>query len=161
MQNFDKTNLAYDLSRFETKEKPQVAQQPEIVALPEAKSKTGSIFKCLLCAVVAFGLLFALISNKVQISNLNDSINQQNMAIMEAGKENSRLQAVLDSQITLKTIEKKATEELGLKKASQEQTEYIKTDTVKKIEITGSVEETDFSSKVKNWFDDILEYLGF
>ena len=161
MQKYNKTNLAYDLSRFETKEKTQVVKQPEIVALPEAKSKTGSIIICLLCAAVAFGLLFAMISNKVQISALNDNINKSNTAILEATKDNARLQAMLDSQVTLKTIEQKASEELGLRKASQEQTEYIKTDTVKKIEVSGEVGESNFSTKIKNWFDNILEYLGF
>lgn len=163
MQLPEKSNLAYDLSYFETREKskarPKVA--PEIAVLPESRAKAGSVIKCLLVAAVAFGLLFSLISSKVKLSELNYAIIAGDNALSVAQAENYRLQSVLDSQITLKYVEDQAENVLGMKKVSRSQIDYISVNTENMIEVNDSANEGNVFRDAKNWVSGILEYLGF
>ncbi len=163
MRYIDKSNLAYDLSYFETREKTQAKEEKkaEIKVLDPNRAKSGSALKCLVLAAVAMCLLFAFLGSKVALTEVNNAIIADKNALAEAQAETQRLQTVLDSKLTLKNIEEQAQAELGLEKIARNQIEYLAVESESLIEINPDVVESNSVVEIQNWFDDILEYLGF
>lgn len=67
------------------------------------------------------------------------------------------MQTELEGQASIRNIKKYAEEELGLKKMSQSQIQYIQIQT--EDEVIVEEPEQNIFVKIKRWFMDLIEYL--
>ena len=150
------SNLAVKLPRQE-----EQVRQPEIVKVPKVKpvSKPMSPVKVLLFLMVIIGLSFSVMYSRAQLNELGAKVNSDTKELEILKSENIRLQTELEEKISLKNVEEYATVELGMEKMDASQVEYVTLTSGNQVEIT---EESDSSvwQKIKNFFDDMMEYIG-
>lgn len=118
------SNLAskrdYNFERFET---PQ--QAPRIERLPK-REKIPHPAKIISMALVILAIVFASLYGRVQIAQLGSDINEATARLEELTSEKVRMEAELDGQMSLSTVEQIATEELGMVKPDSSQVTYLK-----------------------------------
>ena len=165
----DNSNLAYDLSLFETDEdleKKKAARQKQKqeqakIKLSEKKSvgRNGSAVAAIAAVSFAGIIAFTLLNSKVKISDYTAMISETKNEIELAERENVRLNSELDSMYTLDNVEKIASQELGLQKTQSSQITYITLNTEEMTEV--AEEDPNIFVSIQNWFNSILDYLGF
>ena len=165
----DNTNLAYDLSLFDTdeeterrrKQREEKKKESAKIKLSEKKSigRNGSAVAALAAVSFVAVIAFALLYSKVQISDYTSMISETKNAIEQTERENIRLQSVLDGMYTLDNVEKMASEQLGLQKTQSSQITYITLNTEDMTEV--AKEDSNIFISITNWFNNILEFLGF
>ena len=84
---------------------------------------------------------------------------EEKRIIEQMERDNIRLRSELDSMYTLDNVEQVASEELGLSKTQSSQITYITLNTEEMTEV--AQENTNIFVSIKNWFNDVLDYLGF
>lgn len=151
------SNLAYQLPKREE----EVRQQPRIVRVPKAKpaAKPASPFKVLLFLTVILGMTSAVMFSRAQVTEINDQINAANKQLETLKSENVRLSTELEGRISLKNVAEYATTELGLEKLDPSQIEYIALTENKPVEVKAE-ESGSIWQKIKNFFVDMMEYIG-
>ena len=165
----DNSNLAYDLSLFETDEdferrkaeREKQKQERAKIKVSQKKSigRNGSALAALAAVSFAAIIAFSLLYSKVQISDYTSLISETKSEIELTERENIRLNSVLDSMYTLDNVEKIASQDLGLQKTQSSQISFITLNTEEMTEVAPKDENVFVS--IKNWFNGILEYLGF
>lgn len=162
----DRSNLAYDLELFEVDEEEQRrkaqkrAEKNKIkMTKKKAVARNGSVFMALTSVVLVVVVAFAILYSKVQLSEYTVLISEAKTELQLAQRDNLRLHAELDSMVTLENVEKIASEELGLSKTQNSQIVFV----TKNIEEMAQVAEVDpnIFVSIKDWFYNVLEYLGF
>lgn len=163
MYVYNRSNLAYDLSQFDTEEQPQ--RRPREKSKPDIKlhkvsvAKTGNWFKTIVFVLCATVLAFAVIGSKAAISEVSTRISEQNSLLAEAKSEQSRLQSKLDGMVTLDSVEDIAVNQLGLQKTTKNQIHYISVFDRTMVQV--SDKEPNVFETLKDWIDGTTEYLGF
>ena len=165
----DNSNLAYDLSLFETdeelerkkRERQKQREEKAAIGITQKKSigRNGSTVAAFAAAASAAILAFGVLYSKVQISEYTAMISDTKNEIELAERENVRLNAQLDSMYTLDNVEKIASQDLGLQKTQSSQITFITLNTEDMTEVA-KPDDNIFVS-IQNWFNGILEYLGF
>ncbi len=152
-----KNNLAYDISVYEPVEKRE--SQRKIVAQKTAKEKSISAFKALVTALATVLLLCAILYGKVKTTELYNKEAQLEAQLSELTSDNNAMRTQLESKVSLNNVEEYAVNVLGLQKLEQGQIEYLE---VESDNITKVIVEKDKSvfGVAKNWFDEVLEYIG-
>lgn len=162
----DNSNLAYDLSLFDVDEelerkKARKREEKAAIRITEKKavSRNGSVFAALIAVSCAAIVAFSILYSKVQLSDYTSMISETKTQLEQAERENLRLNAELDSMVTLDNVEQIASEELGLQKTENSQISFVSLNTEEMTEV--AVEDTNIFISVRNWFNEIMEYLGF
>lgn len=160
------SNLAYDLSLFETDEeyerkKEQKREEKSHIRMTEKKAvaRNGSVFATVVSAVLCCAVAFSILYSKVELAEYTAMISEVKTQLETEQRENDRLNAELDSMVTLDNVESIAATELGLQKTQNSQINFVTLNTEKMTEVaqTGS----NIFVSIKDWFYDVLEYLGF
>lgn len=164
MQNtYNKTSAAYDFALFETspeKELPEKKEQAELKIVQASVSKTGKPVLIWVSAVFVFILFFMFIYSKAMLSEVNLRISNETQALQEAQSVNNALSAQLSGSVSLDNVEEYAQKELGMQKINAAQEKYIEMNTGTMTE-TAKTENENIFVGISNWFNGILEYLGF
>ncbi|MCC8130220.1 MAG: septum formation inhibitor [Ruminococcus sp.] len=161
-------NLAYDLSVYEPKSnvvpktqpkaepkaKPRIEIRRNTIALPQ------NLFTIFLTAAVVFAVMFALLYGKVETNRLFGEITTLESQLSELESDNASLAAEYESKTSLKSVEECAQNVLGLEKLDKSQIEYVEVEGDTVIEVV-ETESSNIFVIIKNWFDDLFEYLGF
>lgn len=162
----DNTNLAYDLSRFDTaerekrvKERREAEEQKIKMAPVVSVSKSGSKFKLVAVVTVLFLALFAVTCFKVRNDDVARSVTDQQMILTSAKDDNALLQSKLDAIANIGYIEKYAAENLGMTKVTASQKNYLGINIENLIEADND-DSTGFIGSVKRWFNSVMEYIG-
>ena len=108
---------------FERVEQPQ--QAPRTGRLPK-REKLPHPAKIVSMALVILAIVFASLYGRVQIAELGAQINDATARLEELTSEKVRMEAELDGQMSLSTVEQIATEELGMVKPDSSQVTYLK-----------------------------------
>ena len=163
------SNLAYDLSLFDTdeelerrrREREKQKAERDKIKITEKKSigRNGSVAAVVIVVAFALTVAFSVLYSKVQISEYTTMISETKNEIELAERENVRLNSELDSMYTLDNVEKIASEELGLQKTQSSQITFITLNTEEMTEV--AEENNNIFVSIQNWFNSILEYLGF
>lgn len=157
------TNVAYDLSMFDTDERAEVRakQRAEInIKLHKVSvAKSGNWFKTIVGVACATVLAISVLNCKATISELSAQISDKTSELELAQRENVRLQTSLDNLVTLSKVEESANGELGLQKTAKTQVRYIPISGETMVEV--SEENDNVFVSINSWFNDVLEYLGF
>ena len=162
----DNQNLAYDLSLSdvdEELERKKAKKREEKAAIKmtdkKAVSRNGSVFAALIATTCAAIVAFSILYSKVQLSDYTSMISETKTQLEQAERENLRLNAELDSMVTLDNVEQIASEELGLQKTENSQISFVPLNTEEMTEV--AEEDSNIFISIRNWFNDVLEYLGF
>lgn len=162
----DNTNLAYDLSRFDTTERERRAKQRKEDAASRIRmapqislSKSGSKLKLVAVVAIFFGALLIVTYFNAKNDDAARMVAQQESLLASAKDDNIMLQNKLDAIANIGYIEKYATEQLGMTKVAPSQKKYIDVNTEDLIEVD-TEDPTGFIGSVRNWFGSVLEYLG-
>ena len=163
------SNLAYDLSLFDTdedyeqrrKQREKQRAEREKIKLSQKKSigRNGSVVAVIAASVFCLAVAFSVLYSKLQISEYTAMISETKNEIEQTERENIRLRSELDSMYTLDNVEQVATQELGLQKTQSSQITYITLNTEEMTEV--AEENSNIFVSIQNWFYDILDYLGF
>lgn len=123
------------------------------------KKKTRFNISVILCALLIVGLLSAKLYSDVQLNELTDKASKMKKELETLKSEEIRINVLLEKRTDLREIERKATEELGLKKIEKYQVEYISLPAQDKTEVIAGEENGIINSVVKG-FSIILEFLS-
>ncbi len=159
-----RSNLAYDLSIYEPKPKaparPEQAPKPEIkVTKAPAVHQKRRVRPLFITAVVAIVVLFAIISNKIEVNRSFAQLNQLQKELNALQIQNSELASQYQSATALGNVEEYAQDVLGLTKLDKSQVEYVNVEAESVIEVV-SPESNDIFVKINNALQDLLEYIG-
>lgn len=167
LPEIDKSNLAYDLSHFDnTARREQERQQDKerranaIQMNKHSVSRSGSKFGIVVCAIAAFGALWAVNVQNTKVDDIARMVDDQKTLLAEAQDENSLLQSRLDSKVNIGYIEEYAADQLGMSKVSNSQINYLSVNTEDLIEVSPE-EGGNIFTAIADWFGDLLEYIGF
>lgn len=154
------SSTAYDFSLFETVEKQQKKTVEPIKLAPVSVAKTGVPLKVILMIAMVLGVCLMFLYSKVVLSELTTKISEETTALQSALSINSALQSELDAEVATKNVEDYAINELGLQKVLSTQEEYVNVNLGDMTEVAQKDDGNLFVA-VKDWFEGILEYLGF
>lgn len=165
---FDNTNLAYDLSMFDTTERERREKQRRAeekaraihLAPANRVSTSGSKFKIIMFSMMMFAALFAVNYYHTKKDDAVRMVAQQEELRNAAQDDNELLQSKLDSKANIGYIEQYATEKLGMSKVAASQKKYISVNTEDLIEIDNDDSEGMLGT-IKRGFSAFLEYIGF
>lgn len=161
----DNTNLAYDLSRFDTtererREKERQQDEKSIHLAPQPSlSKSGSKVKLVAVILVFFSVLLGITYFNAMSDDVARMVSNQESELASAKADNVLLQNKLDTVANIGYVEKYATENLGMTKLTTNQKKYININTEDLIEVEKD-DADGFIGSVKKWFNSVLEYLG-
>lgn len=130
--------VAYDLSRFETKKKPEV-KKPELKAVKGKKKKTAVLGKlspvtAVFLAVITVATCAFMLYTRVMITETTAAITRVNKEITQLQSESIRLDSELDAIMSRGNIEQKALA-LGMYEADKLQVECVEVNEGDKIEV--------------------------
>lgn len=152
-----KTNLAYDLSRYEYQYRTVEKQEkPVMKTNPKAVSRI-SVPKVVAMILMVGALLCAMLYGNVEQSRLYSDITKANKTVDILAGENARMQTELEGRTSVKNVEDYAENVLGLEKLGQSQIEYVELPTGNAVEIPET--KTNIFVSIKNKYNEIVEYL--
>ena len=160
----NRTSAAYDLSLFDTSAKRKEQQTPE--KKPELRVATSSVAKAgKPVALVVIGAVFLAVFvmflySKAALSEVNLKISNETQALSDAQSINTALSNQLSGSVSLENVEQYAVSELGMQKVSASQERYVEMNTGNMTETAKNDNDNIFVT-VQDWFNGILEYLGF
>lgn len=165
---FDNTNLAYDLSMFDTTERERREKQRRAkekaraihLAPANRVSTSGSKFKIIMFSLMMFAALFAVNYYHTKKDDAARMVAQQEELRNAAQDDNELLQSKLDTKANISYIEQYAAEKLGMTKVAASQKKYISVNTEDLIEIDNDDSE-GLLGTIKRGFSAFLEYIGF
>ena len=165
----DNSNLAYDLSRFDTaadirerqekKARREAEQRPQLKVSVRSEAKTGSPLLIVATAAAALALVTVPIVNNARINEMENHIAEQQAKLDEATRNRDMLQVQLDSTINVNYVVDFAMNELGMDKPSREQVEYMSV-TDKNLIVSNDDSSDSIFSVIADWLKDTLEYIG-
>ena len=125
---------------------------------PEPKpEKKLSVVKVILCAVVCFALLAAVILSNVQQLQLTSEITAKQKEYTDLQSENVRMQSEIAGRTSNKNVQEYSEEVLGMRTIDSSQIEYVQIQTSDVVEIPE--EEQNVFVKIKIQFDNLVAYL--
>ncbi len=162
----DNTNLAYDLSRFDTTERDRRAKErreaeaQKIHMAPHISvSKSGSKLQLVAVVAVFFAALFTITYFKVKSDDVARMVAAQESQLTSVKDDNALLQSKLDAVANIGYIEKYAAENLGMTKVSATQKNFLGINFENLIEVDND-DSAGFIGSVKRWFNSVMEYIG-
>ena len=98
--------------------------------------------------------------SKAALSEVNLKISNETQALSDAQSINTALSNQLSGSVSLENVEQYAVSELGMQKVSASQERYVEMNTGNMTETAKNDNDNIFVT-VQDWFNGILEYLGF
>lgn len=159
----NRTSVAYDLSLFDTSKRKEQAtpeKKPELKIATSSVAKAGKPIAVVLAGAVFLTVFIMFLYSKATLSEVNVRINEQTTALQNAQVINEALSNQLNGSVSLENVEQYAENELGMTKISASQERYVEMNTGTMTETAKSDDGNVFVA-IQNWFNGILEYLGF
>lgn len=134
-----------------------VERERNISVKNNKNQQRGMAVKGFLLAVCSLLLLSCFIYAKVQLNEVYNDISAAKKTNELLQSENVRMQSELETKMSMKNVEDYAENILGLEKLDKSQIVYmeVQSDSVTEVK----TEEKSFFVKVRDKFDDLLEYI--
>lgn len=130
---------AYDLSLFETSEavhdtdRSDGKEKNNVIRLPERNKEKQQrrrhnpfvIFGVSFLVIAATAVLSTIVQSNVRLNELNEKLLETENQIAEQQKRAAQYQVVVDSKLSIDTIQQYAEDELGMTKAQKSQKKFI------------------------------------
>lgn len=152
-----KSNLAYDLSRYEYQYRAVDKQEKPVMKVNPKAVAHISVPKVVAMIMMVGVLLCAMLYGNVEQSRLYSDITKANKTVDILAGENARMQTELEGRTSVKNVEEYAENVLGLEKLGQSQIEYVELPTGNAVEIPET--KTNIFVSIKNKYNEIVEYL--
>lgn len=152
--NYDRAEPADD--RDKKRYQPQEPEHEPYITMRHNEAKTGSVMTIILVSVLAAILLGSVIYSLDRRNSMYNQVASKTNELNLIEAENVRLLSELESRMTAKNVEDYAENVLGMQKIDSSQIEYIKIQTDDVVSIPEP--EEGLFKKIKNFFDDCVEY---
>lgn len=161
---YNKSNAAYDLSRFapaEEPEEPEIEKQQKQPAPKKRKAvkkavKPATVVKWVFISLFCMMSLASIMVGNIKITQLNDQISKTQKALDTEKSEQVTLNSKLEARMSMSKVEDYAVNKLGLVKIQPYQIQYVHlTD---KDNVVVSSGDSGISSFFKNLFNSAKEY---
>lgn len=118
----------------------------------KTKKKATLNLKTILCVGVLFVILFTISYRNALISEEYSKIRKLKEDLVNVEKQNEQLKVNIEGATNLGTVEKKASENLGMKKLNEDQTIYIDTQKQDYIEVS----KDEIKIEDESWIQKIM-----
>ena len=136
-------NEAYDFSLFEHSRKEQEQQRPAPSKQPKKKNnliriseeqleksrrikyKPTTVIGGILFSLIVLTIMGTMILSQVQLTELTENINDANALLAEQQSITTQLQVKVESQLSLRSVEDYAQNQLGMQNAANNPITYI------------------------------------
>lgn len=159
----NRTSTAYDMSLFDTakrKEQQTPEKKPELKVATSSVAKTGKPVVVAVIGAVFLAVFIMFLYSKATLSEVNLKISNETQALSDAQSINTALSNQLSGSVSLENVEQYAVSELGMQKVSASQEKYVEMNTGTMTETAKNNDDNIFVV-IQDWFNGILEYLGF
>jgi len=147
----------YDLSMFE---KAPVRQPAELrVIKREQVARRDVTLRIVLTFVLALAVSAMIIYNYMTLNELTSDINEAQAQYGVLQSEYRRLMVQSESQLSLRKIEEKAQDQMGMAPIESYQVEYIQIEDEEQVALAEA--SPGLFDTIKGGFASIVEYLGF
>ena len=154
----NRTSTAYDMSLFDTskrKEQQTPEKKPELKVATSSVAKSGRPVAVAVIGAVFLAVFVMFLYSKAALSEVNLKISNETQALSDAQSINTALSNQLSGSVSLENVEQYAVNELGMQKER-----YVEMNTGNMTETAKNDNDNIFVT-VQDWFNGILEYLGF
>ena len=159
----NRTSTAYDMYLLETskrKEQQIPEKKPELKVATSSVAKSGRPVAVAVIGAVFLAVFVMFLYSKAALSEVNLKISNETQALSDAQSINTALSNQLSGSVSLENVEQYAVSELGMQKVSASQERYVEMNTGNMTE-TAKNDNGNIFVAVQDWFNGILEYLGF
>ena len=164
----DNSNLAYDLSRFDSRERERRERQRKkeaeahkmYLAPVATPAKSGAKLKAFIVIAALFAAFYAVNYYNTKKDDTYRQVVEQQEILNAVTDDNALLQSRLDAKANIGYIEQYAKETLKMSKVGSAQKKYISVNTESLIEVEKDDSE-GFLGSIKKGFKSFLEYIGF
>lgn len=159
----NRTSTAYDMSLFDTakrKEQQTPEKKPELKVATSSVAKTGKPVVVAVIGAVFLAVFIMFLYSKATLSEVNLKISNETQALSDAQSINTALSNQLSGSVSLENVEQYAVSKLGMQKVSASQERYVEMNTGTMTETAKNNDDNIFVV-IQDWFNGILEYLGF
>lgn len=159
----NRTSTAYDMSLFDMskrKEQQTPEKKPELKVATSSVAKSGRPVAVAVIGAVFLAVFVMFLYSKAALSEVNLKISNETQALSDAQSINTALSNQLSGSVSLENVEQYAVNELGMQKVSASQERYVEMNTGNMTETAKNDNDNIFVT-VQDWFNGILEYLGF
>lgn len=151
------------MSLFDTakrKEQQTPEKKPELKVATSSVAKTGKPVVVAVIGAVFLAVFIMFLYSKATLSEVNLKISNETQALSDAQSINTALSNQLSGSVSLENVEQYAVSELGMQKVSASQERYVEMNTGTMTETAKNNDDNIFVV-IQDWFNGILEYLGF
>ena len=159
----NRTSTAYDMSLFDTSKRTEQQtpeKKPELKVATSSVAKSGRPVAVAVIGAVFLAVFVMFLYSKAALSEVNLKISNETQALSDAQSINTALSNQLSGSVSLENVEQYAVNELGMQKVSASQERYVEMNTGNMTETAKNDNDNIFVT-VQDWFNGILEYLGF
>lgn len=136
--------------------KKSTASKKTINAQKQAKASENKNIKIMLYIGIIFAILFAVSYRNALVAQKYSELKNLKVQLSKIEKENEQLEVNIESKTNLSAIEKRAEEELGMKKLDDSQTVYVSLD--KSDYIESAAESVKLEDNL-NWFEIVINQI--
>ena len=134
--------------------KKSTASKKTVNVQKQARGASTKNIKIMIYIGIIFAILFAVSYRNALVAQRYSELKKLKVELSKIEKENEQLEVNIESKTNLSAIEKKAEEELGMKKLGDSQTVYVSLDKTDYIE---SAAESVKLEEDLNWFEKVIE----
>ncbi len=147
-------------TRQKRKEQQIPEKKPELKVATSSVAKSGRPVAVAVIGAVFLAVFVMFLYSKAALSEVNLKISNETQALSDAQSINTALSNQLSGSVSLENVEQYAVSELGMQKVSASQERYVEMNTGNMTE-TAKNDNGNIFVAVQDWFNGILEYLGF
>lgn len=162
---YNKTNAAYDLSKFAPKEEieePEIEQPKEprrrMRLIENKMPKPATVVKWVFVSLFVMLSLTSIMVGNIKLTQLNDQMTSVQKSLNDAKSDEVSLNAQLETRMSMSQVEEYATSKLGLVKVQPYQVQYIHLTNTDKVVV--SSDKTGMPAVFANVIDFFKEYFG-
>jgi cell division protein FtsL len=148
----------FDTSKRKEQQTPE--KKPELKVATSSVAKSGRPVAVAIIGAVFLAVFVMFLYSKAALSEVNLKISNETQALSDAQSINTALSNQLSGSVSLENVEQYAVSELGMQKVSASQERYVEMNTGNMTETAKNDNDNIFVT-VQDWFNGILEYLGF
>ncbi len=157
-------STAYDLEKFENRQRMRVKKPTLVVAKPSEtarkRAQAMSALKLLAVVVLVAAVVITMLYSRAVLTELNQQISEAQARLAEEQSENTRLTAELESKISLRNVEEYATQTLGMSSMDKQQVTYVDLSEGDKIELTNESPKKTLADRIQVAISNVQEYIS-
>lgn len=156
-------STAYDLDKFLPRQRPVrkptlTVTRPAQAARERARIQLG--LKITACLALVITVLVTMLYSRAVLTELSRQIEVETENLNNEISEGTRLNAELESKVSLRNVEEYATQKLGMATMDKEQVTYVDLSEGDKIELTQSSPKQTIFDRIQLAISNVKEYMG-